>query len=193
MHVSAARLIVLMGGSGVGKSTLARELQQQLLPACWLHYSVDALLACYPADLRARANLHNDWSGIDVRTLLRSSYASLRLLLDQGHSVIFDVVVMSERAARELVNCLADIPALWVQLGCAWPELQRRTLARGDRSLAEAEGGFERAHGHLETDLQLDTGGQEAAALARAVRAALPLRRASAAAWQRNCRRYPPP
>lgn len=188
--MSEPRLIVLTGGSGVGKSTLARELQRELLPDCWLHYSVDTVLACYPAELQAQANQHNDWSGIDVKKLLRSSYAGLRVLLEQGHAVIFDAVVMTERAAGELVLSLPELPVLWVQLHCHWPELRRRTLARGDRSLAEAERGFHHADGHLEVDLRLNSGSQEPRPLALAVREALSRVHESEGAWRRNQRRY---
>jgi len=46
---------------------------------------------------------------------------------------------------------------LRVHLGCAWPEIERRTLARGDRTLAEARHGYENGvvpsvhHHHFDT------------------------------------------
>ena len=182
------RLIVLSGGSGVGKSTLARELQQRLQPEPWLHFSVDTLLGCYPAAQLERANQHNDWSGIDVPALLRASHASLRALLQQGHRVIFDVVVMTERAARELLQALPDESPLLVQLHCDWEETRRRTLQRGDRSLAEAEQGFRQAGRHLEADLCLDSRAHDPAALAEVLRVAL--NAVDGSAWERNRRRY---
>lgn len=84
MSGATPRLIVLTGGSGVGKSTLALHLQAALQPEVWLHFSVDTLLNCYPAAQLERANRHNDWAGIEVKTLLRSAYACLHVLVAQG-------------------------------------------------------------------------------------------------------------
>jgi chloramphenicol 3-O-phosphotransferase len=46
---------------------------------------------------------------------------------------------------------------LIVNLTCAWEEISRRTVSRGDRTLAEAEHGHRNASGHLEADLTLDS------------------------------------
>lgn len=188
MSEAKPRVIVLNGGSGVGKSTLAQQLQTALQPEVWLHFSVDTLLNCYPAAQLERANQHNDWTGIEVKTLLRSAYACLQVLIAQGHRVIFDVVVLSERGARELLQALPDTTPLLVELHCNWDETRRRTLARGDRSLAEAEHGFHHAGRQLEADLRLDSAAQEPAGLAQAVIAALAHSAAEGGAWERNRR-----
>lgn len=44
-----------------------------------------------------------------------------------------------------------------VRLHCTWEEIQRRTLARGDRTLEEAEHSFNKADEDLECHLTIDT------------------------------------
>jgi len=152
-----ARSIVIVGGSGTGKSTLARALQEQLLPIQWLHFSVDTILYCLPTSILDRANLQNDWSLIDAHSIRQSAYACLRALLDDERRVIFDCVVMSERGARELLLALETYRPILIELTCSWEETLRRTRARGDRTHEEAEHGFKTAGLHLNADHTFDT------------------------------------
>jgi hypothetical protein len=43
----------------------------------------------------------------------------------------------------------AGYEPILVALTCSWVEIKKRTLARGDRTLAEAEHGYKSAGGHL--------------------------------------------
>jgi chloramphenicol 3-O phosphotransferase len=186
--MSPLRLVVITGGSGTGKSTLARTLQARWLPVQWLHFSPDTILHCLPQPVVDAANLRNDWSAID-RPLLRSStHACLRALLDAGHPVLFDCVIMTERAAHDLVAGLHAHEPYLVRLVCSWDELQRRTWARGDRTLQEVEHGFKTAGQHLQVDCEVDTTGRTPEAIAEAVIAAMSGLRPSA--WADNRARY---
>lgn len=97
------RLVVITGSSGVGKSSLARALQEELLPDQWLHFSVDSLFYCLPSSIVLRVDQYNDWSLVDSRAIIDSSHACVRTLLEQGHRVIFDTVITSEKAATGLL------------------------------------------------------------------------------------------
>jgi chloramphenicol 3-O-phosphotransferase len=155
--MDSPNLVIICGGSGTGKSTLAQALQEELLPEIWLHFSVDAVLYCLPESLVQRANRKNDWSLIDVKSITRGAYACLRALLAEGHKILFDCVVSTEVGARNLLLALSDFRPVFVGLTCGWEETRRRTLGRGDRTLEEAEYGFRNANGHLDLDYAIDT------------------------------------
>jgi chloramphenicol 3-O phosphotransferase len=168
------KLIVITGSSGVGKSTLARALQEELLPDQWLHYSVDSLFYCLPRSTVLRVDQQNDRSLVDSKAIVSSAHACARTLLDQGHKVIFDTVIMSEKGAKGLLAAFDGFDPLLVALTCSWDEIKSRTVARGDRTLAEAEYGYKNAGGHLSTHHTYDSTAasaeQIAAQLARHVR-----------------------
>ena len=152
-------LVIITGGSGVGKSSLAQALQEVLLPDQWLHFSVDSLFYCLPRSIVLRVDQHNDRSLVDSKVIVRSAHACVRTLLNQGHKVIFDTVIMSETGAKGLLAAFADFEPILVALTCSWDEIRKRTLARGDRTLAEAEHGYKNAGGHLRTHHTFDSTG----------------------------------
>jgi chloramphenicol 3-O phosphotransferase len=168
------KLIVITGSSGVGKSTLARALQEELLPDQWFHFSVDSLLYCLPRSIVRRVDQQNDWTLVDWKAIVRSAHACARTLLDEGHKVIFDTVIMSEKGADALLTAFYGFDPLLVTLTCSWDEIKSRTVARGDRTLAEAEHGYKNAGGHVSAHHTYDSTSasaeQIAAQLARHIR-----------------------
>ena len=183
------RLLVITGGSGTGKSTLARTLQERWLPTQWLHFSADTILHGLPPTIVDSANLRNDWSLIDRPLLRRSTYACLNALLDAGHPVLFDCVVMTELAARDLVLAMQTREPYTVHLTCSWDELQRRTRARGDRTLEEVEHGFKAGAQFLRADCELDTTGRSPDEVADEVSAAI-REQPRSVVWADNLARY---
>ena len=71
-----------------------------------------------------------------------AAHACTRTLLDLGHGVIFDTVILSERGAQGISRAFHTFDLLLVELTCSWDMIRERTLARGDRTLAEAENGY---------------------------------------------------
>jgi len=151
------RLIVITGSSGVGKSTLAKALQEQLLPAQWLHFSVDSIFYCWPGSVVRRVDQLNDHAAVDARATVRAAYACAKTLLELGHNVVFDAVILSQNGAQGLLDAFDGFDPMIVTLTCSWEEIERRTRARGDRTLAEAEHGFRLAGGHLHAHCCIDT------------------------------------
>jgi len=155
--VAAPRLVILIGSSGVGKSTLARSLQELLLPEQWLHFSVDSIFYCLPPSIVERADRHNDWSAIDGAAVTDAAHACAQTLLRLGHPVIFDAVVMTEKGAARMLETLGSFDPILVELTCSWEEIEKRTRARGDRTLAEAEHSFRNTNPGLKPQLRFDT------------------------------------
>ena len=182
-------LIVIIGGSGTGKTTLARALQERLLPDQWLHISPDTLLYCLPKSTVDRADLANDWSAIDITLIAALAHGCVREALQAGARVVFDCVVMTERRARQLLAAFEGSNPFLVGTTCAWDELLRRTKARGDRTLAEVERGFQTGGQFLEVDCVLDTTSNPPEKLVDQLLSHLE-NRGNASAWHRNLTRY---
>jgi chloramphenicol 3-O phosphotransferase len=151
------KLIVITGSSGVGKSTLARALQEELLPDHWLHFSVDTIFYCLPRSVVRRVDHENDRSMVDAKAICTGAYACAGTLLDLAHKVIFDAVILTEKGAQEMLRAFDGFDPLLVELTCSWEEIEKRTLARGDRTLAEAEHGYRNAGGRLGTHHTFDS------------------------------------
>ena len=165
------RLVVIIGSSGVGKTTLASALQEELLPRQWVHFSADTLLYCFPASVVKRVDEDNEHSAVDGNAIVNAAYACARVLLDQGHSVIFDAVVLNRVGAERLRQQFDCFGPLIVELTCSWDTLRDRTLRRGDRSLAEADHGFKNGRGHIKAHLVFDTTETGAQAIAASIAA----------------------
>ena len=187
--MAPTKLIFIVGGSGTGKTTLARALQERFLPDQWFHFSPDTLLYCLPKSTVDRADLANDWSAIDLKLVNELAHGCVRDALRSGAAVVFDCVVMSERRARQLLAAFAASDPFLVGTTCAWDELVRRTKLRGDRTLAEVRRGYETSGQFLEPDCLLDTTVSTPAILVDQLLEHLE-RRAGVSAWHRNLTRY---
>lgn len=181
-------LVVIVGGSSTGKSSLARALQEELLPAQWLHFSLDSVLSCLPQSILGRANLENEWSEIDTNAIARAAHGCLHALLDQGHNVLFDCVVMTDRRALQMLLALERHAPALVSLTCDWEETERRTIAREDRTIAEARRGFEISGMGLSADYSFDTTLSSPAEIARELTPLLAAQQ-SHSAWPANISR----
>lgn len=167
------KLIVITGSSGAGKSSLARALQEELLPAPWLYFSADTLFYCLPPSVVERVDQHNDRTGFDANALVASAHACVRTLLDRGQLLIFDAVVLSPKGEAALAAAFDAYQPLRVSLVCDWDEIERRTLARGDRTLEEARHGFQHAIRPASTPHHFDTTNRSAREIAVELRQSL--------------------
>ena len=138
--MAPTNLIFIIGGSGTGKTTLARALQERLLPDQWFHFSPDTLLYCLPKSIVDRADSANDWSAIDTKLINELAYDCVRDTLRSGARVVFDCVVMTEQRARQLLAAFAGATRSWSEpraLGTNW----FAEAGRGDRTLEEVREG----------------------------------------------------
>ena len=110
------KLIVITGSYGVGKSTLARALQERFLPAQWLHFSVDSILYCLPRSVIERVDQHNDHRLVDSKAIVAAAYAATCTFLELGHRVIFDAVILNKKGAESMMSELGRFDPLLVEL-----------------------------------------------------------------------------
>ena len=152
-----AKIIILDGASGSGKTTLAKAMQEAMLPAVWLSFSIDTVLYSLPPSVLDRCNKENDWEGVDYMSIYSGAFSCVDALVEAGNDVILDVVIAKKKSADLLLKALQGHSIFVVGLHCAWEELQRRTLSRGDRTLEEARSSFDNALQHLKYDFTIDT------------------------------------
>ena len=165
--------VVICGASSSGKTSLARTLQELLLPEIWLTFSVDDIIYSLPESVLHRCNHENNWEGVDGKALFEGATGSLRALLQSGNKVIFDVVVSHSKDASRVQTSLSGFHSFTVELRCDLAILEHRASFRGDRTLEETRRSFESAPAQLASDLILDSGAHSPKELASSVVTAL--------------------
>lgn len=151
------KIIVLDGPSGVGKTALAKAMQEELLPDLWMNFSIDSLVYALPDSVLERCNKYNDWSSVNSNALFLSAFSCVNGIAKNGNSVIFDIVITDEDRADELRNAFSECEFVVVGVFCEWGEIKRRTMDRGDRTLREAEYGFNNSPKYFRYDVIVNT------------------------------------
>ncbi|OEE65782.1 hypothetical protein A1OO_08200 [Enterovibrio norvegicus FF-33] len=150
-------LIVLDGPSGAGKTSLARELQEQLLNDNWLYFSLDTFTSTLPVSVLAQCQSENDWQDVDSSTLLQNALLCVDTLLKAGNNVIFDSVISTSKRALQIDLAFEQHDRFYVGVHCELSELERRAAARNDRTIEQARHSFATAPMHLIYDLEIDS------------------------------------
>jgi chloramphenicol 3-O phosphotransferase len=169
------QVIVLNGGSGSGKSGIARCLQA-ILPDPWLALGVDTLIQAMPGSLQMSA------AGIEVtpdgevivgpefRTLEAAWIRGVAAMAHAGARIILDEVFLGGTASQQRwKQALGTLQVLWVGVRCESAVAAGREIARGDRPIGMAASQAELAHQGVSYDLQVDTTHAEALECARAI------------------------
>lgn len=165
--------IVICGASSSGKTSLARSLQELLLPDVWLTFAVDDIIYRLPPSVLHRCNHENDWEGVDGSAIFEGAAGSLRALLDAGNRVIFDVVVSNSKDADCIQAALTGVETFTVELKCDLAILEQRASGRGDRTIEETQRSSRSSRTHANSDFTCDTSGHTPNQLASMVLAAI--------------------
>jgi chloramphenicol 3-O phosphotransferase len=166
---ASGKIILLNGASSSGKSTLARGLQAALDEPFW-HFSIDHLLA---ANILPKERIDGGefpWEGLRAG-FFDGFHRCLPSLAAAGNNLIVEHIVETAAWMSRLVRLLESIDVFFVGLHCPLPELERRELRRGDRSVGEARLDHFVVHGFCTYDFEVDST-QPPAATADAVLAA---------------------
>jgi chloramphenicol 3-O phosphotransferase len=150
-----APVIVLNGASGAGKTSIAHALQG-LLASPSIHLSEDIFM---DMAMGARVGLGGTAAehAVGVRVLY-GLYRSAGIFAALGLTVTLDIVLEERDWLRECLKSLEARDVLFVGVHCPLDELERRELARPDRShVGLARSHVDRVHQHELYDLELDT------------------------------------
>lgn len=165
--------IIICGASSSGKTSLARALQELLLPSIWLTFSVDDVIYSLPQSVLHRCNHENNWEGVDGDAIFEGAMGSLKALLQAGNKVIFDVIVNNMKNANRILSSLSGVETFTVELTCGLSILEFRASCRGDRTLEETRRCYLSSCAHTEPNLVLDSSEHTSAELASSVVAAI--------------------
>ena len=171
-------IIFLNGPSSSGKTSLARELQDQL-SGYYLYFGVDAFISMMPAKSNCFEGTSRAdgfyWKDVELpngetgKLVVSGRYGEkieesfrivVKTLLDDGHNLIVDNVVNGDDEMRVWKDLLVDHETCYVGLVCPLEELTEREKERDERALGSAAEQYYRTHDGIEYDITVDTGSE---------------------------------
>lgn len=180
----SGNVILLIGTSSAGKSTLARELEE-ILPSPHLLFSLDAFFAMVPKPWGgARGGPlsrdgfryeENEIDGVPAKRIgygdygwrvLTGMHDAAAALAHAGLDLVIDEMLLDRRVYEDWARALREVDVLVVRVECALPDLEARERARGSRI------GLARGHlsdNEVPADLVVDTGAVSPEVAAREV------------------------
>lgn len=171
------RVIVLNGGSGSGKSGIARCLQA-VLPDPWLALGTDTLVDAMPASMRASdggIGFAPDGAvtvGPEFRRLEAAWIEGVAAMARAGARVVVDEVFPGGADSQQRWRkALGGPRVLWAGVRCDAAVAAGREVARGDRTIGMAASQAEAVHRGVTYDLEVDTTRAEAMECARVIAA----------------------
>jgi len=150
------KIIILNGASSAGKSTLCEALQKKL-DEPFLNFSLDFFMF-NSGVLPQRRETQGLFSWPVMRAKLFNGYFNcLSGLAAAGNNLLVDYIIESEDQLQYLTLKLGCFDAFLVGVHCPLEELERRELARGDRSPGDAKKDLETVHTFTSYDFEVDS------------------------------------
>jgi chloramphenicol 3-O phosphotransferase len=167
-------IVLLNGASSSGKTTLARALQLRW-PSPLLHLGIDTVLQMLPQSYvgmkpsaRDGIEFYNDVDDrgpvVRVRSgpvgdnVQRSFARAVRLLADDGHDLVLDLVLLDRNSVSAYIDALQGHRTYFIGVHCDGAVLEARELARGDRFQNLARAQLRAVHEFRDFyDLEVDT------------------------------------
>lgn len=181
-----SRIIVLNGVGSVGKSSIARALQD-IATQPFLHVSMDSFLDMLPAaywnhpDGFTFETLHEtDGPAVAIKTgivgerTMRGMRRAMAALASEGNNLIIDDV-MTGSSVNDYKSVLAGFAVSYVGVFAPLAILEERERQRDDRMIGLARWQYDRVHQGVTYDLTLDTSRETPAECAARIKDALGL------------------
>ena len=153
--MESGKIILVNGASSSGKSTLCTALQAKLEQPFW-HFSSDRLIASHTLPSKRIKSEEFLWSQMRPQ-FFEGFHNCLPALAKAGNNLIVEHVIEFESWMQLLVQILEPFDVFFVGVQCPLPELERREIARGDRTIGEARDHFEVTHTFGVYDLEIDS------------------------------------
>lgn len=182
-----ARVVLLNGVSSVGKGSVAKALQN-IASRPMLHVQMDAFLEMMPPDtfgapegytFEARQEGGKPVTAITSGPILALAMTSLRAsvaaMADAGADLVVDEVIWDPATLADYRRRLAKHALHVFGLFAPLEVIERREKARGDRALGLARWQYDKVHGGMTYDLELDTSVASPEALAGLIKEAFAL------------------
>lgn len=158
----SGRVIYLNGTSSAGKTTLAQALLD-VLEEPYLYFSIN-LFDEIPSRKQIKRGLVPD-----IRYFELGFANCIAALAGSGNNVIVDDVIAPPQhlpagqefdvldLLRQRVSILSPFDVLFVKVYCPLDELERREVARGDRTIGLARNQYDQVHRYAVYDVEVDT------------------------------------
>jgi chloramphenicol 3-O phosphotransferase len=170
------QVIYLNGPSSVGKTTLARALQNSLKKP-FLLIGIDKIIGMMPPhmnDWETEKNMSGfNWEAVKdnagniVSYKLHTGEYGKKIvqmlkdisimLLRTGHFLIIDDVSFGKKQVYEWRHALQDFDVLWVGVTAPLEIIEERERMRGNRKIGSARWQFEHVHRDVKYDLMVNT------------------------------------
>jgi chloramphenicol 3-O phosphotransferase len=164
-----ARIVLLNGVSSVGKGSVAKALQR-IASRPMLHVQMDAFLEMLPAAMFGSADgyafetseqdgkpVTKVTSGPVLEAAMRGMRGAVAALAETGNDVIVDEVMWDPEALTDYRLRLAGFDFHVIALHAPLEVIEQRERQRGDRDLGLARWQYDKVHGGMSYDLELDT------------------------------------
>lgn len=164
-----ARIVLLNGVGGAGKSSIARALQT-ITAAPFLHVQMDAFIDMLPAALQDHADgfsfetvLENGRPSVVIRSgpvgarTMRGMRHAIAAMAEQGNNLIVDDVIFGGEIS-EYLQLLSGFDLHLVGVMAPLDVLEAREAARADRLPGLARWQYGRVHEGIDYDLEVETG-----------------------------------
>lgn len=144
--------ILLNGPSSAGKSSIAKMLREIFYNDSGLEYKIIALDDYL--EMSAEESIWED----DVFKTTSLMCKDIMQSLDDGHGVILDHVMTSERIYQSVMSALPENSVMKVLVTCSLEILRKREKDRGNRCVGSAEASLQYLFPKDGYDILVDTG-----------------------------------